>query len=84
MYYSYFWWWLKSVSLFIGNFLGWLTYDNGSCSIIDIDLLDVFVTECKSLITGWTNANGFFVDNDGDVFSFVDVFVFNCDIDEIG
>jgi len=80
---SYFWWYVR---LFIGNFLAWLTYENDSCRIND-ELLSIWFrddddagTECESLINGWTNANGFFLDFNREGFSFVDVRRFDCDI----
>lgn len=85
--FSYFSLWFKSVLLFIGNFFAWLTNENNSCWIDDLRFSiwfwlkfpDEFDTEWKSLITGWTNANGFFVDFDGEKFS-----IFDCDIDNDG
>ncbi len=83
---SYFSWSLKSVLLSIGNFLGWLTYES-EFSLINKEgfstwfwfiLWDDGESDCKPLITGWTNANGFFLDIDGEEFSFV---IFDCDID---
>jgi hypothetical protein len=68
---SYFSWSLKSVRLFIDNFLDWLAYEN------EFGFIDRDDDGDESRITGWTNANGFFIDIDSEEFSLV----VNCDID---
>lgn len=82
-YFTYDWSW---DSWFV-IFLGWLTYERGSCWVNEF-LFSAwleFNRRVGSRITGWTNANGFLVVAAGrDVLSLMEEITFNWEIEGTG